>query len=342
MTLRVKNIIYSLGLLSAMFLVWHYRQNDQTQMISIAGETMGTTYHISYFDESKREFKSDIDSILVVFNNSLNTYLPNSEISQFNASGSFEFDQPYFLPVLESSRQIVKMTNGAFDPTVMPFVNAWGFGPQKEIDADSLLIDSLRQYVGFEKVIDFDDNHVFKKVDGSTLDFSAIAKGYGVDVIVDFLEQQGLTHVFVEIGGEVVVKGENVVSGKPWKIAIIDPESEILSPTYIAYVTLKNQAVATSANNFNYRVIDSVKYSHTINPETGFPIVHKILSATVFADNCMTADALATSFMVMGHEKAVEVLDNNTHIDALLIYSDGEGGMNTYITDGMKDQIELL
>jgi thiamine biosynthesis lipoprotein len=342
MTLRVKNIIYSLGLLSAVFLVWHYRQGNQAQMISITGETMGTTYHISYFDEDQREFQSEVDSILKVFNHSLNTYLPDSEISQFNTTGSFQFDLPYFKPVLESSQLIVEMTGGAFDPTVMPFVNAWGFGPQEEVNADSLLIDSLSQYVGFEKVIDFNDQRVTKKMAGSTLDFSAIAKGYGVDVVADFLRNQGLANVFVEIGGEVVVLGENMESGNPWRIAIVHPESEILKPTFMAYVTLDNQAIATSANNFNYRLIDGVKYSHTISPQTGFPIVQEILSATVFADNCMTADALATSFMVMGHESAIEVLNNNPHIGAFLIYSNGNGGISTYITDKVKDQIELL
>lgn len=342
MTLRFKNILYSLGLLSAMFLVWYYRQGGQMPLMTMVGETMGTTYHISYFDEQQRDFKPQLDSILGVFNNSLNTYLPHSEISKFNTSGSFTFDLPYFLPVLESSQKIVRMTNGAFDPTVMPLVNAWGFGPQQEITNDSTLIDSLKQYVGFERVITFDNNKVEKLEDNSMIDFNAIAKGYGVDVLAKFINDQGIDNLFVEIGGEVVVKGENLKSDKPWKIAIINPESEVLNPTFIAYVTLINQAVATSANNFNYRIVDGVKYSHTISPKTGYPIKHEILSATVFAPDCMTADALATSFMVMGHEKAIEVLRNNSDINAFLIYSDGKGGMSTFITDGIKEQIELL
>lgn len=342
MTLRFKNILYSLGLLSAMFLVWYYRQGSQMPLMTIAGETMGTTYHISYFDEEQRDFKPQLDSILDVFNNSLNTFLPHSEISKFNTSGSFIFDLPYFLPVLESSQKIVGMTNGAFDPTVMPLVNAWGFGPQEEITNDSTLIDSLKQYVGFESVIAFDDNKVEKIVNGSSLDFSAIAKGYGVDVLAKFIEDQGIEHIFVEIGGEVVVKGKNIANNSPWKIAIINPESEVLNPTFIAYATLNNQAVATSANNFNYRIVDGVKYSHTISPNTGYPIKHEILSATVFAPDCMTADALATSFMVMGHEKAIDILRKNSDINAFLIYSDGKGGMSTFITNGIKEQIELL
>ena len=342
MTLRLKNIIYTLGLISAMFLVWYYRQGGDSPLMTIAGETMGTTYHISYFDEEQRNFKESIDSLLEVFNGSLSTYLPNSEISRFNTSGSFVFESPYFLPVLKSSQEVVTMTSGAFDPTVMPLVNAWGFGPRKGIEPDSLVIDSLKQYVGFDKVITFNNKSVSKKVVGSTLDFSAIAKGYGVDIVVNFIEQQDVEHIFVEIGGEVVVKGENIVSDHPWKIAIINPESEVLNPEFIAHVTLKNQAVATSANNFNYRMVDGIKYSHTISPESGYPITHKILSATVFADNCMKADALATSFMVMGHEKAIKILNKHSDIDAFLIFSDDKGGVNTYISNGITDQVELL
>ena len=341
-SLRLKNILYALGLLSVVFLVWHYRQGSQISLINVAGETMGTTYHIYYFDEQQRNFKEDIDSLLRLFNNSLNTYLPDSEISQFNTSGNFSFDSPYFLPVLKSSQEIVIMTKGAFDPTVMPFVNAWGFGPQEEITANDLVIDSLKQYVGFQKTIAFDEYMVVKKVAGSTLDFSAIAKGYGVDVLANFIEQQGVKHILLEIGGEVFAKGKNMAKNTFWKIGIIHPESEVLNPTFIAYATLKNQAVATSANNFNYRMIDGVKYSHMIDPKTGYPVTHEILSATVFASNCMKADALATSFMVMGHQKAIEVLRKNPEIDAFLIYSDGSGGMNTHITDGIKNQIELL
>ncbi len=342
MTLRIKNIIYTLGLLSAMFLVWHYRQDNQATITKIVGETMGTTYHISYFDEQQHDFKSEVDSLLTIFNHSLNTYLPDSEISQFNTSGSFVYELPYFYSVLEGSQEVFQITDGAFDPTVMPLVSAWGFGPQEGGSPDSLLIDSLKQYVGFDKVISFDKTSISKKTMGSTLDFSAIAKGYGVDVIADFLTQQGVEHLFVEIGGEVVVRGKNIASDTPWKIAIINPESDVLTPTFVAYATLDNQAVATSANNFNYRIIDGVKYSHTISPHTGYPITHKILSATVFASDCMIADALATSFMVMGHEKAIEILQKNTDIDAFLIFNDDNGTMSTYITEGVKNQIELL
>lgn len=342
MNLRFKNIIYSLGLLSAMFLVWYYRQGNDVPIMTISGETMGTTYHISYFDEEKRDFKQGVDSLLIVFNNSLNTYLPHSEISQFNSTGSFTFELPYFHPVLQSSQKIVSMTFGAFDPTVMPLVNVWGFGPEQNIDIDSVTIDSLRQYVGFEEKITFDASQVSKQNMGSTLDFSAIAKGYGVDVVTEYLQSQGAQNIFVEIGGEVSIKGKNINTDKPWKIAIINPESEITKPDFIAYATLIDQAVATSANNFNYRIIDGKKYSHTLNPKTGYPIVHEILSATVFAKDCMTADALATSFMVMGHEKAIKLVDEQSGIDAFIIYSNPAGEISTYISEGIKEQIELL
>jgi len=342
MNLRYKNILYSLGLLSAMFLVWYYRQGNDVPMMTISGETMGTTYHISYFDEEQRNFKSQVDSLLTAFNNSLNTYLPHSEISEFNQTGIFDFVSPYFLPVLESSEEIVSMTDGAFDPTVMPLVNMWGFGPQQNTSIDSAAVDSLRQFVGFERMITFDKRQVTKQSGGSTLDFSAIAKGYGVDVVSQYLYDQGMQSTFVEIGGEVVVRGKNLKTDKAWRIAIIDPQSKILNPEYIAYATLINQAVATSANNFNYRIVDGKKYSHTLDPKSGYPIVHEILSATVFTKQCMRADALATSFMVMGHEKAIKLIEENADIDAFLIYTNPEGGISTYISKGIKEQVELL
>ena len=174
----------------------------------------------------------------------------------------------------------------------------------------------------------------------ATLDFSAIAKGYGVDVVAEFIASKQINNLFVEIGGEVVCKGKNLESGNHWKLAIIDPNSDLIEPKFIAQLEVGDKAVATSANNFNYRIVDGIKYSHTISPYSGFPIKQEILSATVVTNNCITADALATSFMVMGHEKAIELLKQNTKIDAFLIFSDGEGKTSTYVTPGIENQLK--
>ncbi|MDH5367962.1 MAG: FAD:protein FMN transferase [Cyclobacteriaceae bacterium] len=342
MNLRFKNIIYTLGLISAVFLVWHYRQNDKPQLFMLEGGTMGTTYHIKYFDEESRNFQTQIDSLLKTFNQSLSTYISDSEVSQLNRDSVFNFNLPFFREVVSKSNEITMLTAGAFDPTVMPLVNAWGFGPENRTKIDTSYIDSLRSFVGFEKVIRFNEKKIWKTDNRATLDFSAIAKGYGVDVVADFIKSQGIENLFVEIGGEVSCEGINLKTDNPWRIAIINPESEITHPTFIAQLEPGNKGIATSANNFNYRIIEGVKYSHTISPYSGFPIKQAILSATVVTNDCMTADALATSFMVMGHEKAIELVRRQKEVEAFLIFSDSTGAVNYFVSDKLKDKIKIL
>jgi thiamine biosynthesis lipoprotein len=203
---------------------------------------------------------------------------------------------------------------------------------------DSSRIDSLRLLVGFNK-IRFDEKKVCKDTPGMQLDFSAVAKGNAVDVVADFLESKGIHNLLVEIGGELVCRGtknENL----PWRTAIEDPTVKVYERKVLAIVNMQDRAVATSGNYRNYYVRDGIKYVHTINPATGYPISHKLLSASVFADNCMIADAFATAFMVMGVEKAKEVLENNPSLDAYLIYSGENGQILTFATKGIEAQIE--
>lgn len=337
MTNRAKNTLYSILIFILVYGVFKYRQWTTNEPIKIEGTTMGTTYHVIYFDEADRNFKVSIDSLLVVFNQSLSTYLANSEISNFNKGNASQFALPYFLPVLLKSQEIVRDSRGSFDPTVMPLVNAWGFGPGKKLKPDSLRVDSIMQFVGFEK-IKFSTDSVWKDDPRTQLDFSAIAKGYGVDVVVEFLAGKGIENLFVEIGGEVSTKGENIYMKKPWEVGILNPNSSYESQSYLAYVKLESKAMATSGNYFNFYEEDGVKYSHTINPASGYTIQHKLLSASVFASDCMTADGWATAFMVMGHENAIEVLKTLKGIDAFLIYST-DNGIETYVTDGMSASI---
>ena len=342
MNIRFKNILYTLGLISALYLVWHYRQNNRIIPVAFEGQTMGTTYHIKYFDEEQRNFQPQIDSLLIVFNQSLSTYIPTSEISQLNRDSVFRFSLPFFKTVLNRSMEITTLTDGAFDPTVMPLVNAWGFGPEEHVVIDSSYIDSLKTFVGFSNVVRVDNDKVWKTDNRATLDFSAIAKGYGVDVIADYIKAQNIENLFIEIGGEVSCGGKNILTDNPWRIAIINPESDITKPTFIAQLEPGNKGIATSANNFNYRIVDGVKYSHTISPYSGFPIKQAILSATVVTNDCMTADALATSFMVMGHKKAIELIEKEKDIEAFLIYSNTDGSLNYYISEQLKNKIKLL
>ncbi len=323
-----KSRIYPIILIIVLFVVWKYRESGRLKEISLSGTTMGTTYSIKYLSKDGTGYQQEVDSLLLVFNQSLSTYIPNSEISQFNRDTVFYFELPFFLPVLKESKRVYVATDGAFDPTVMPLVRAWGFGPDQSQMPDSSKIDSLLQYVGFDK-ISFDSKMVTKSKPGVELDFSAVAKGYGVDVIGMWLAEHGISNYFVEIGGEVKCKGVNN-EGKSWRIGIEDPTREINSRATKAIVELQNRAMATSGNYRNYYVVDGIPYSHTIDPASGFPVRNVLLSATVFADDCITADAFATAFMVIGLEKAKKFIEENPKIDGFLIYSDKTGKLRTF------------
>jgi len=331
-----------LPLLLMVTLVVYWYIKKPTPLINIEGVTFGTiVYHIKYKDSQKRDFKESIDSLLIVFNNSLSHYIPDSELSRLNRSGERQaYESPFLLPVLQESKRIYEASNGAYNPAVMPLVNAWGFGPEEGAEPDSMMIDSLLEFTDF-KLVEFDNQQVWKNDQRTQLDFSASAKGYGVDVIAHFLSAKGIKDYFVEIGGEVVCAGTNAKK-KPWRIGIMDPASDLFNQSFIATVDITDMAVATSANNFNYRIIDGVKYSHTIDPVSGYPITRSILSASIFTNECITADALATACMVMGVDNAKKMIDQMEGVEALLIYSDENGNTQSFITDGVKPLIKFV
>ena len=335
-----KNIIYSFVLLAAFGATWWYRQSQESEedglFLTLQGQTMGTSYSVKYEDEQQRNFKPGIDSLLEVFNQSVNHYLPDSEITRFNQGDSLLFALPYFYPVLKRSQEIVQATDSAFDPTVAPLVNAWGFGPEGGTLPDSLAVDSLLQWVGFDK-ISFDQTHVIKKQPHVQLNFSAVAKGYGVDVVADYLASRGLTNMMVEIGGEVVARGVNP-QGEVWRIGIDNPEAP---GRMTAAIALHDQALATSGNYLNYYEKDGKKYAHTIDPRTGYPVQHSVLSASVIAADCMTADAYATAFMVVGLQKAKDILAADATLDAYIIYDD-QGTLKTFTTSGIESSVQNL
>ncbi|MDR7128456.1 thiamine biosynthesis lipoprotein [Algoriphagus sp. 4150] len=341
-----KNIIYSIVLLVAIMLVYSWRNRDKTEStvtedavvvadkMTFSGKTMGTTYNVTYLDEENRGLQKSIDSLLVVFNQSLSTYIPDSELSRFNLHDTLVFDLPYLLPILEASKTIYENTNGAFDPTVGPLVNIWGFGPSGPELKDSVDIRKLLATVGFSK-IEFDQNQLRKKEPGIYLDFSAIAKGYGSDVIADFLKNRGIENYLVEIGGELVANGVNE-KGELWKVGVNRPEESANAADLMGIIALQDRAMATSGNYRNFYMLDSVRISHTINPATGYPVNHTLLSATVLADNCMTADAYATAMMVMGIDEAINLDEKLDKIEVFLIYDDGMGGFKTYASESLK------
>jgi thiamine biosynthesis lipoprotein len=335
-----KNIIYSIVLLASVAVVWWFRNqpvdaNDSTDntYLTVQGQTMGTTYNIKYQDEQQRNFKASIDSLLEVFNQSVNHYLSDSEITRFNQQDTLYFELPFFYPVLKRSQEIVQATDGAFDPTVAPLVNAWGFGPEKNELPDDVTIDSLLQLVGYDK-IEYTSEYVTRRVPNVTLNFSAIAKGYGVDVVGDFLRSKEIENFMVEIGGEVLCRGVND-QGNLWRIGVDNPNQV---GQMSAAIALNNQAIATSGDYRNYYVRDGKKYAHTIDPKTGRQVTHSVLSVSVIAGDCMTADGYATAFMVVGLERTKEIVAQQAGLEVYIIYDDN-GTTKTFQTEGMEEMI---
>lgn len=346
---RRKNLLYSLVLILALLGVWVYRnyikdtgvpEGAEGKKIELQGSTMGTTYSVKYLDEERRNFQPGIDSLLEVFNLSHSTYIPESEISRFNREALLKYESPFFYPVLKRSKEIYEKTGGAFDPTVGPLVNAWGFGPEGVQTPDPGRVDSLLQLVNFDSIF-FDTVAVCKMMKGMKLDFSAIAKGYGVDVVAQFLKARGIDDLFVEIGGEVYAEGVNE-HGNPWAVGVNHPTTDVeQQQAAMAIIPLENQAIATSGNYRNYYEKDGVKYSHTISPVTGYPVTHSLLSASVFAPDCMTADAYATAFMVLGVKEAMAIDEREDDIAIYLIYSDESGALQTFASPEVADKIRV-
>lgn len=295
------------------------------------GTTFGTIYHIKYL--YNRDLKKEIEAELHRVDASLSMFNPQSTISLINKGESNTADS-MLAEVLQLSFAVNKATDGAFDPTVAPLVNAWGFGFKDGQLPDSTQVDSLLNLVGLSG-IHFQDGKLTKDNPLSILDMSAIAKGYGVDRVAQLLRGYSITNFMVEIGGEVVAEGINE-KGTPWRIGINKPneDSTSLSTELQDIMSLSGHALATSGNYRNFYVQNGKKIAHTINPKTGYPAQQDILSSTVVAPTCAEADAFATAFMVMGMEKAKKVLQEQSQLDAYFIYSDEEGNYQTWSSAG--------
>ncbi len=327
MTNRIKNAIYSLILLLSILTVYWYRTSQKPKYHEnrLQGKTMGVIdYHIRYRALAKQSFQKPIDSLLTTFNSALSTYIEDSEISRFNKSKKgIALKSPFFYPILKKTSYIHQLTQGAFDPTVMPLVNYWGFGPdKKKISKHQSFSDTIMEYVGWN-LISYTQDSVFKKHEKVALDFSGIAKGYAVDLIAKFIEDQNVENYLVEIGGELRCRGTNS-KGKSWLIGIENPtfnqtDKKSQKP-FARKIRLHNQAVATSGSYRNFYMIDGKKYAHTINPKTGYPVTHNLLSVSVFAPDCLTADALSTALMVLGEAKGKTLIDQNPEWKAIFIH----------------------
>lgn len=328
----------SLFLLIFMLLFLFSCNNTKTKYITNNGLIFGTYYHIIYESPKGIDLQSEIDTELQRLNMSLSTYNEKSVLSKVNINEPVELDS-LFINVFKRSMQIAEQTKGAFDPTVAPLVNAWGFGFRKKENITQQLIDSIKQFVGYHK-ININNRQIEKDDKRIMLDFSAIAKGYSVDVIGLLLENIGCNNYMVEIGGEVVAKGLNK-NGLNWRIGINQPKEDEagVSTDLQAIVGLNNKALATSGNYRNFYYEKGKKFAHTIDPLKGYPVEHSLLSATVMANDCMTADAFATAFMVMGLKKAQELITEYSEIDIFLIYANENGENQILMTEGFKKYI---
>ncbi|TDE18726.1 FAD:protein FMN transferase [Dyadobacter psychrotolerans] len=321
------------------FFLLHFAAIAQNQipMISVSGEAQGTTYHIKYFDKQNRNFKTQTDSILNDFDKSLSLYREDSEISEFNRSHAIRFRSPYFYPVLKKSKEAFEKTNGAFDPTIMPLVEAYGFGPKKTKNAQFQNIDSLLKLVGFGQ-IEFDSVMVQKAQENVRLDFNGIAQGYSVDLISRFLEQQNIDRYMVEIGGEIVCRGKKN-DDKFWVNGIENP----LKPgTLYSTVQLSDRAMTTAGNYRNHFEKDGQVFNHLINPKTGSMEQTALLSVTVFAKDAITADAYDTAFFVMGVEETKRFIKKEKDLDVYLIFTGTDGKLNDFASDGIKDFVKKV
>lgn len=306
------------------------RRNAPAPYQKDEGAVFGTFYHITY--QSRQQLKDSIEAQLKAVDQSLSMFNPTSTISRINSGESTQTDS-LFRTVFRLAQQVSADTRGAFDITVAPLVNAWGFGFKNGTLPDSAAVDSLRTLIGWQRVSLSTDGSLRRDDPRIILDCSAIAKGFGVDVVANYLRAQGIVNYMVEIGGEVVVSGVNP-KGEPWHVGINrpidDPESTASELDTILAIT--DCAMATSGNYRNfYTTADGRRVAHTIDPATGYPVQHSILSATVLAPTCAQADAFATSFMVMGLDSARAILARHPELSAYLIY-DSLATYRTYST----------
>lgn len=308
----------------------------------ISGFIQGSSYHITYENSKGRNYKGDIDSILKVFNKTFSLWDSTSLISRINNNDKKARADDWFVTVFKKSAEINRLSDGAFDITVGPLVRAWGFSNAPVAKHDSAYIDSLRQFVGMEKVHLKKSRKVTKSYPGVQLDMNALAQGFSTDVICDFFDQKGILNYMVEIGGEVRAQGKNA-SGNYWRIGVDKPIDGNLEPgdQLQAIIELKNKSVSTSGNYRKFYIENGVKYSHEIDPKTGRPARNTLLSATVVAPDCITADALATAFMVLGLEKSKQLLMHKefSDIEVMFIYGDQQGAFKIFTSKGMDKMV---
>jgi len=322
---------------------------------------MGTYYRLIYQDHANRITKARIDSILIAINLSASTYIDSSTISKINRSSTYGKEievlangRPdtrhqvnlandiHFIKNYELSERIFLETQGAFDPTIMPLVNYWGFGytPKKAVAADQNKIDSILAYIGMDKVsLEVNtSNMTIVKPARLQLDFSGVAKGYAVDQLTSYLKNAGISNMMIDIGGEVYATGSNPLA-KKWTVGLNMPKEDAALTDIISLINLDNQGLASSGNYRNFHVINGKKYGHEINPKSGHPELNDLLAVSVIAPSCAEADAIATGLMIMGLSKAESYVEDYPNIEASFFYSDSSGIIQSRYSEGMSKML---
>lgn len=310
--------------------------------INISGTAQGTSYNITYLAGPYSNYRQQIDSIFKVIDLSLSTYVPGSIISRINSNEEGVKVDEHFTHVFRKSTEVSEKTNGLFDITIAPLVNAYGFGFTKKESVSDKLLDSLLQLVGYTKVR-LENGKLIKSSPGIMLDLNAIAQGYTVDVIASFLESKGIGNYLVELGGEVRARGKKL-DKTVWTVGIQQPDEDPAEGNSLyTRINLKNRSLATSGNYKRYYVEDGRKYTHIIDPLTGYPAKNNLLSATVTAADCMTADAYATAFMVMGLDRSKQFLSEHQdlNLEVFFIYDD-QGVWKTYISKNLNGHMDKI
>lgn len=326
-------IVVSLVLLSC-------RHRKEPVLVKFGGEIQGTYYVVTYYADDSTSFQPSIDSLLHRFDSTASSYKPNSIISRLNNNDATAIADSMFSVIFQKAMEVSEKTNGAFDITVAPLVSAWGFGLVNRMKMDQHKVDSIRRFVGYHKVM-LDKGKLIKTDPRISVDFNAIAQGYAVDVVAAFLDSKGIQSYIIDIGGEVLGR-RTKPGGEKWSVAIEVPTKNADDERHIKdVITLQDMAISTSGSYRKFYEENGVRYSHTIDPATGYPVKHSTLSVSVLAKDCITADAYATAFMVMGVEKGKEFLKKHPKMDVYFIYTDKDSTMKTFYTKGFAKLLKM-
>ena len=326
----------NLFFLLVIFLSLSFCKKKPAQYRKIAGFTQGTTYHITYEDKANKDLTGPVDSLLKDFDLTFSEYIPNSMVSRINDNDTTVVLNDMFIELYNKSVEISNETQGALDLTVGPLVHAWGFNKEKRLNMTQARVDSLLQFVGMHK-IRIRGRKMIKDLPGIRIDVNSIAQGYSVDVMYHFFEKLGIENFMVEIGGEVRTKGKNPKGGI-WRIGVDKPDDGKGEPgqNLQTVILIDNKGITTSGNYRKYFEQDGRKYSHIMNPHTGYPYNNSLLSVTIIANDALTADGYDTPLMVLGLEGARAVLKRHPELEAYMIYADENGQFQVEYTKGIQ------